>query len=245
MRAVGVNRYGGPEVLEVVELPDPEPGKGQIRIRTTAATVNPADTLLREGSVAALMAELPKPIVSGLELSGVVDAVGPDTSLTVGTPVAAVVKVLGTGRGAHAELVVCDEHQAVPIPAGLDQVAAATVPMNGMTARLAVDTAGLPPGGLIAVTGAAGAVGAYVVALAAHEGLRVAGVARASDEQRVRKLGAEWFAMDVTDLPEPHLGTRCLLWGPGLPVEEVAAHAGTISYEMLCGVRQRVPHEAV
>ena len=61
----------------------------------------------------------------------------------------------------------------------------------------------------------------------------------------VGRVSMDMIAVDVTDLPEPHVGTRCLLWGPGLPVEEVASHAGTVSYEMLCGVRQRVPHEAI
>jgi len=61
----------------------------------------------------------------------------------------------------------------------------------------------------------------------------------------VGRVSMDMIAVDVTELPEPRVGTRCLLWGPGLPVEEVAAHAGTISYEMLCGVRQRVPHEAI
>ena len=61
----------------------------------------------------------------------------------------------------------------------------------------------------------------------------------------VGRVSMDMIAVDVTDLPEPHLGTRCLLWGPGLPVEEVAANAGTVSYEMLCGVRQRVPHKAI
>jgi len=59
------------------------------------------------------------------------------------------------------------------------------------------------------------------------------------------RVSMDNIAVDVTDQPPPQIGTRCLLWGPGLPVEEVAAHAGTISYEMLCGVRQRVPHEAI
>ncbi len=61
----------------------------------------------------------------------------------------------------------------------------------------------------------------------------------------VGRVSMDMIAVDVTDLPEPHVGTRCLLWGPGLPVEEIAAQAGTVSYEMLCGVRQRVPHEAI
>ena len=61
----------------------------------------------------------------------------------------------------------------------------------------------------------------------------------------VGRVSMDMIAVDVTELPEPHVGTRCLLWGPGLPVEEIAAQAGTVSYEMLCGVRQRVPHEAI
>jgi alanine racemase len=61
----------------------------------------------------------------------------------------------------------------------------------------------------------------------------------------VGRVSMDMMAVDVTDLPQIQMGARCLLWGPGLPVEEVAAHAGTISYEMLCGVRQRVPHEAI
>ena len=61
----------------------------------------------------------------------------------------------------------------------------------------------------------------------------------------VGRVSMDMIAVDVTDLPPPHVGMRCLLWGPGLPVEEVAARAGTVCYEMLCGVRERVPHEAI
>src|SRR5947209_17348743 len=113
MRAVGCWRDGGLEVLEVVELPDPEPGPGQVRIRVAAATVNPADSLLRQGGLAALMPESERPFVAGLELAGVVDAAGPATTIPVGAPVAAMTKFIGTGRGAHAELVVLDESSVV------------------------------------------------------------------------------------------------------------------------------------
>jgi alanine racemase len=61
----------------------------------------------------------------------------------------------------------------------------------------------------------------------------------------VGRVSMDMVAVDVTDLPEVSVGARCTLWGPGLPVEEIAACAGTISYELLCGVRQRVPHEFV
>ncbi len=61
----------------------------------------------------------------------------------------------------------------------------------------------------------------------------------------VGRVSMDMIAVDVTDLPQMAVGTRCTLWGSGLPVDEIAAHAGTISYELLCGVRQRVPHEFI
>ena len=193
MRAVGCWTYGGPDVLEVVELPDPEPAAGQVRIRVAASTVNPADSLLRQGGLAAHMPETERPFVAGLELAGVVDAAGPGATLAVGTRVAAMTKFIGTGRGGHAELAVVDERSAVPLPDGFDLVRAATLPMNGLTARMALDALGLDPGAWLGVTGAAGAVGALVVRLAVLEGLRVAAVAGPGDEGRVRELGAEIF----------------------------------------------------
>ncbi len=193
MRAVAFSRYGGPEVLEVVELPDPEPGPGELRIRVAAATVNPADTLFRSGGLANGIQGAP-PWVAGLELAGVVDAVGPNMPFTVGERVAAMTRFLPAGRGAHCELIVLAADTAVArVPEGLDLVAAATVPMTGLTVRLLLDTLALPPGSTLAVTGAAGAVGAFAVELAARERIRVIAIAADSDEQLIRELGAEAF----------------------------------------------------
>jgi NADPH:quinone reductase-like Zn-dependent oxidoreductase len=193
MRAVGFNSYGGPEVLEVVELPDPSPGEGEIRIRVAAATVNPADTLFRAGGLTGLIEGEP-PYVAGLELAGVVDAAGPGAAFAPGDRVAAMTKFIPTGRGAQSELVVLRADSAVArVPDGLDLVEAATVPMTGLTVRLLLDTLALPPGATLAVTGAAGAVGGWAVQLGAREGLRVIGIASAADEETVLALGAEAF----------------------------------------------------
>jgi NADPH2:quinone reductase len=190
MHAVGFSRYGGPEVLGPVELPDPEPGEGEIRIRVAAATVNPADTLFRSGGLAALVTgELP--YVAGLELAGTVDAAGPGARWHPGDRVAAMTRFIPDGRGAHAELVVVHGESAAAVPEGLGLIEAATVPMNGLTVRLALDTLGLAPGSLIAVSGAAGAVGGYATQLAAAEGLRVIAIVSPADEELVRGLGAE------------------------------------------------------
>ena len=193
MRAVAFREYGGPEVLEVLELPDPEPGPGQVRIRVAAATVNPSDTLFRSGGLARGI-DGPPPWVAGLELAGVVDAVGEGTGYEPGERVAAMTRFLPHGRGAQSELLVLDaESSLARVPEGLDLVEAATVPMSGLTVRLLLDTLELPPGSTVAVTGAAGAVGGYAVELAAAEGLRVVGIASAADETLVRELGADEF----------------------------------------------------
>jgi NADPH:quinone reductase-like Zn-dependent oxidoreductase len=86
MRAVGVVRYGGPEALEVVDLPEPHAGPGQVRIRVHAATVNPTDTYVRNGDRAELQQRDPGPYVPGMDAAGVLDEIGEgvNTDLAVG-----------------------------------------------------------------------------------------------------------------------------------------------------------------
>jgi NADPH:quinone reductase len=122
------------------------------------------------------------PYVAGWELAGVVDAVGPGARWKPGERVFAIVVPYATGRGAQAEYVVVADDSAGRVPDGVSLAEAATLPMNGLTARLALDKLGLQPGQTIAVTGAAGAVGGYVMQLAAAAGLRVIGDANPADE---------------------------------------------------------------
>jgi NADPH2:quinone reductase len=199
-------KFGGPEVLEVVELPDPEPGEGEVRIRVAAATVNPTDLGFRSGYRAAQLEAYPPPYVSGMEFAGTVDRVGPaaggpGAGWRPGDQVAAITSPFPQGRGGQAELAVVPADSVVGVPRGASLVEAATLPMNGLTVRYALDHLGLPPGATVAVTGAAGAVGGYAVQIAALEGLRVVAVAGAGDEPLVRGLGAELFVPRGEEAP--------------------------------------------
>jgi NADPH:quinone reductase len=197
MRAVTFSRLGGPEVLEVSDLPEPKPGPGEVRIRVAAATVNPTDISFRSGRQlsTAQLAEMGvrPPYVPGMEFAGVVDAVGEGARWRQGERVMAIVNPRRPGGGAQAELVVVPSASVARVPEGTSLEAAATLPMNGLTVRLALDRLGLKPGQTLAVTGAAGAVGGYAVELGVSEGLRVIAVARAEDEEQVKRFGAKIF----------------------------------------------------
>lgn len=189
MKAVGFTEFGGPEVLRVLELPAPEAGPGEVRIRVHAATVNAVDALQRGGPGSP---DAQPPFVPGMEAAGVVDRIGPgvDTDLSVGDPVMAIVLPNGS-QGAYAEQVVVPVDSVVRAPHGATDAQAASLPMNGLTARLALDTLGLEPGRTLAITGAAGAVGGYAVQLAKADGLRVVADASEQDETLVKELGAD------------------------------------------------------
>lgn len=193
MRAIGLTEFGGPEVLRVLELPDPVPGAGEVRIRVHAASVNPTDTLLRSGAAFSWFNHRPGPYVPGIDAAGVVDAIGPDTDtpLAPGDPVIAIVNAYGPRGGAYAELIVVPAESVVPIPTDADFPAASTLLMNALTARVALDALAVPTGHTVAVTGAAGAFGGYAVQLAKSDGLRVLADASAADTQLVTSLGAD------------------------------------------------------
>lgn len=192
MKAVGVTEFGGPEALHIVELPEPQAGPGEMRIRVRAAAVNPTDTLIRSGARARQLADIPPPYVPGMDAAGVLDQVGEGvaTDLRVGERVMAIVIPSGS-HGAYSELVVVPAESVAPVPAGATDAEAATLPMNGLTARLALDVLDLRPGQTLAVTGAAGSVGGYAIQLGKAAGLRVIADAAPADEQLVRELGAD------------------------------------------------------
>jgi len=191
MRAVTFSQFGGPEVLEVLDLPEREPGPGQVRIRVAAATVNPTDIGFRSGRQSSQSSGLQPPYIPGMELAGVVDAVGPGSDWRPGDRVMAIVIPRRPEGGAMSESVVVPSGSVARVPEGTSLEAAATLPMNGLTVRLALDQLGLKPGETLAVTGAAGAVGGYAVELGVADGLRVIAVAAPSDEALLKKLGAE------------------------------------------------------
>lgn len=191
MRAVCFSKFGGPEVLEVAELPDPVPGPGEVRIKVAAAAVNPTDTGMRSGGRAEALAAFEPPWVAGMDAAGVIDEVGPGADWQVGEEVMAIVVPMRTGRGAQAEQVVVPAASVARIPAGASLVEASTLPMNALTVRRALDLLNLQPGQTLAVTGAAGAVGGYAIQLGKADGLRILADAAEKDEAIVRGLGAD------------------------------------------------------
>lgn len=192
MRAISVTEYGGPETLRVADVPEPVPGRGQVRIRIEAATVNPVDLAARAGYLAALAPDLPLGL--GLDAAGEIDAVGAGVDrLAVGDKVIGLRDWLPMPTGAHAEAIVLDAGAVVHAPRTLDAAHAATLPLNGLTAHQGLDLLDLAPGATVLITGAAGAVGGFAVQLAALRGLRVVASASAPDEAALREAGASFF----------------------------------------------------
>lgn len=193
MRAVIVSEYGGSDVLRVAEVPVPEPGDGQIRIRVAAASLNPADALIRSG---ALASRVPAKgyYIPGLDVAGTVDALGCGVrGFAVGDAVIGLSDWPETQAGTHAEYVVLPATAVAAAPRHATPVEAATLPLNGLTAWQALDLLGAADGATVAITGAAGAVGGYLVELAVTRGLQAVAVARPQDEELVRKFGADLF----------------------------------------------------
>jgi NADPH:quinone reductase-like Zn-dependent oxidoreductase len=192
MRAVGLFEFGDPEVLQVIDLPEMHAAAGEVRIRVHASTVNPTDTYLRKGARAESLRDVPAPYVPGMDVAGIVDEIGDGTTtrLAVGDAVMAMVVNHGS-HGGYRESIVLPADCVVRIPAGVSLIEAATLPMNGLTARQSLDQLALQPGQTLAVTGAAGCYGGYVVQLAKADGLRVIADASPADEALVRSLGAD------------------------------------------------------
>lgn len=191
MKAVGMHQFGGPEVLEIVEVPTPHAGPGQVRIRVRAFAVNPADVMLRDGRLADWYADGVPPFVPGMEVAGVVDEVGPDAGdvTPIGTRVVAVVDN-DAEHGGYSEYVALAAASVVAAPAGATFAEAASFPMTALTARSAINGLSLRPGSTLLVTGGAGAVGGYAIELASQAGIRVVAVGSIQDEQLLHSLGA-------------------------------------------------------
>jgi NADPH:quinone reductase-like Zn-dependent oxidoreductase len=195
MNAIFIRTPGGPEALEVLDVPVPEPGSGQLRIRMQAAAVNPVDVATRSGQLIKLGLVSPRErLAIGWDIAGVVDALGPDVrGFSIGEAVIGLRDRLSAPIGAQAEFVVLDVEAVARAPQSVTPVEAATLPLNALTAAQALDLVDLRVGETILVTGAAGAVGGFAVQLAVVRGLRVVATASARDAGLVRELGAEVF----------------------------------------------------
>ncbi|MDQ8043703.1 MAG: NADP-dependent oxidoreductase [Solirubrobacteraceae bacterium] len=188
MRAVAITRPGGPDVLEIVERADRDPGRGEVRIAVRAAAVNPTDVLMRQGGGG----DLPQPWIPGMDAAGTIEAVGEGVDrFAVGDEVMAAASPRRPDGGAQAERLVVPAASVVPIPDGASLEEAATLPMNGLTAKLGLELLGLEPGSTLAVSGGAGLLASYVIPLAKAAGLRVVADAKPEDVDLVRGFGAD------------------------------------------------------
>jgi NADPH2:quinone reductase len=193
MRTCEVTAFGGPEVLEPGERPDPVAGTGEVVVRIRAAAVNPTDIGTRSGSGRARMPELRPPFVLGWDLAGEVAEVGEEvTRYSVGDRVCGMIPFgrIGGRVGAYAEMAAVDPEWLAPVPEGVSFEEGSTLPLNSLTAAQALDFFDLEPGSRLLVTGASGGVGGYAVRLALEVGLRVVAMAGRDDEDWVRELGA-------------------------------------------------------
>jgi len=193
-RAAVVRTPGGPDSIEIVDVPVREPGPGEVRVAVAAASVNPVDLAVAGGTFHDMgLIHQPRWTGLGWDFAGTVASTGPGVDLATGERVAGLVVGFDRDHGAYAEQLVVAASQVARVPDGLDLVEAATVPLNGLAATQVVDLLGDAPRdrNRLLVTGVAGAVGGYVAALARHRGWQPTGLARAQDEAFVHGLGAE------------------------------------------------------
>src|SRR5438067_5525030 len=185
MKASFFRRYGGPEVLEYGELPDPVPAAGEVLVEIHAASINAADWRMRAGKYGAKIAF---PHVPGRDFSGVVIKGGKD--FKPGDAVFAVCEL--PREGAYAERIAIREAIVARKPDGLTHVQTAAIALTGLTALVSLeDTLKLKRGETILIQGGAGGVGGFAIALAKHLGARVIATASAANHDYVRSLGAD------------------------------------------------------
>lgn len=205
MRAAVYRRFGDPDVVRIEELPKPSPGNGEVLVKVFATTVSAADYRSRTKDVPKnlkLLSSLtlgffsPRLRVLGMDIAGVVEAVGP--GVTDFHPGDEVIAMLGAKFGGHSEYVAVPQASAITFkPANLTFEESVALVFGGITARAFLDRANLVPGASVLVNGASGAVGTAAVQLAHRAGARVTAVTSGGNAELVRSLGAD-RAIDYT-----------------------------------------------
>ncbi|AJY77707.1 hypothetical protein VN24_13325 [Paenibacillus beijingensis] len=230
MKAIRYHSHGGPEVLQVEKVPRPKPAKHEVLVRVHAAGVNPGDWQIRSGLAGN---RFPLPYIPGWDVSGVVEEVGPGSSLfRVGDEVFG----MTADSGACAEYVAVPESQLAHKPAALSHVQAAAVPMSSFTAWHSLNKQGrLQAGETVIVNGAAGGVGHFAVQLAKQAGARVIGVTSGRNADFVRGLGAG-EVLDYTAAPLE--GTP---WQADLAIDTIGGPNGDMLLETLRSGGRLVP----
>ena len=195
MRAITYSRFGGPDVLQVTDIPTPKVGPDSVLIRVRASSVNPVDWKVREGHLAEIM-DTVFPVIPGWDVAGVVEQVGLDTpEFQVGDEVFGYVRkdVVGgeVAGGTFADFVAAPVRTLAHKPSSWSFEEAAAVPLAGLTAYQTIRRAGVQPGHTVLIHAAAGGVGSFAVQIARALGARVIGTASESNHDYLRALGAE------------------------------------------------------
>ena len=210
MRAAIYDQYGGADVIEVREVADPPVGPDTVLVRAKATSVNPVDWKVREGY---LQGAFPHhlPIITGWDVAGVVEAVGPAvrTGLKVGDEVFGYVRRDDLAFGTAAELVPAPERTVARKPAGVSFEEAASLPLAGMTAyQCLVEALDVHPGERVLIHAASGGVGHLAVQIAKALGAHVIGTASPTNHDWLKELGAD-EVLDYNDGPiSKQLDTR-------------------------------------
>lgn len=190
MRAFVLVGYGGPERTALKDVPKPSPRTGELLVRVHAAGLNPVDFKTRAGALR-IVQKYRLPIVMGNELSGVIEAVGPDVTRFAGND-RVFARVAKESLGAFAEYAVVHEDHAARMPASLDFTRAAAVPLAALTALQALrDELHLSAGERVFIPAGAGGVGTFAIQIAKHLGAHVATTASPRGEALVKRLGAD------------------------------------------------------
>ncbi|GGP32761.1 NADP-dependent oxidoreductase [Streptomyces melanogenes] len=200
MRAVIQKSFGGPEVLEVVEVERPKPLGGELLVRVRASAINPVDVAVRSGAYP-LLGEPPFGV--GWDISGVVEEAGPGARFKVGDEVYGM-PFFPRAANAYAEYVLVPSRQVARKPASVDHVHAAAIPLAALTAwQGLVQAAGVKEGDRVVIHRAAGGVGHFAVQIAKARGAHVIALASAARHEFLRDLGAdEVIDNRATDLAE-------------------------------------------
>jgi len=205
MRAVRYDHFGGADVLRVVDVPEPVPGAGEVKLRVLAASLNPLDWKIREGHMRLVPILARPPRGTGCDVAGEIVAIGGGAGERHRGEI-----VFGSlwpfGReGSCAEFVVVGADRVVPVPKGVDPEMAAALPVAGGTAVQALeDDAAVKPGQRALLTGAAGGVGHFAVQLCRHLGVHVVALCGPANVEFVRTLGAD----EVVDYTQSSLTSR-------------------------------------
>ncbi|QBD76610.1 NADP-dependent oxidoreductase [Ktedonosporobacter rubrisoli] len=201
MRVAAIERFGDPEQLSIQKVPLPDPGPGQVRMRIAAAAVNPADLGMVTG-VYRWKEEVSFPLVPGYDAAGSVDALGEGvSSFQVGDQVIACSQHSLTQVGTYAEYAILSEHYLAPAPQGIELIAAASLPLAGLTALQALEQLQLAPGQTLLINGPLGAVGGFALQLVALRGIQVLAPTFAHEAELARTLGATFMLDREQDIP--------------------------------------------